>query len=121
MSGSTSPVRCAPQSPLMSFVEALANVCVGYAAAVLTQLIVFPWFGLPARLDDALAIGLIFTLVSIVRSFALRRAFEAIGRSTHQRTVIWRHCAGDDAQALVSRKDARLGRCARRQSMQPVG
>ena len=47
----------------------------------------FPWFGLPARLDDALAIGLIFTLVSIVRSFALRRAFEVIGRSTHQRVM----------------------------------
>ena len=37
------------QSRLMSLVEAIANVVVGYAIAVLTQLIVFPWFGLPAR------------------------------------------------------------------------
>ena len=62
----------------MSLVEAIANVAVGYGVAVATQLVVFPWFGLPARLDDALAIGVIFTLVSILRSFALRRMFEAI-------------------------------------------
>jgi len=66
------------QSRVMSLVEAIANVAVGYGVAVATQLVVFPWFGLPARLDDALAIGVIFTLVSILRSFALRRMFEAI-------------------------------------------
>ena len=68
------------QSRLLSFVEALANVAVGYAIAVLTQLAVFPWFGLPARLDDALGIGLIFTFVSLVRGYALRRLFEALRR-----------------------------------------
>ena len=62
----------------MSLVEAIANVVVGYGIAVLTQLVVFPWFGLPARVRDALAIGAIFTMVSIGRSFALRRLFEAI-------------------------------------------
>ena len=44
-------------------------VCAHDSLAVLTQLIVFPWFGLPARIGDALAIGLIFTGVSIARSF----------------------------------------------------
>ena len=62
----------------MSLVEAIANVFVGYGIAVLTQLVVFPWFGLPVHLDDALAIGGIFTAVSIARSFVLRRLFEAI-------------------------------------------
>ena len=66
------------QSRFMSLVEAIANVVVGYGIAVLTQLVVFPWFGLPAHLDDALAIGAIFTIVSIARGFALRRLFEAI-------------------------------------------
>lgn len=66
------------QSRLMSLIEAVANVAVGYGVAVMTQLLVFPWFGLPARVSDALAIGAIFTVVSIVRSFALRRLFEAI-------------------------------------------
>lgn len=66
------------QSRLMSLVEAIANVIVGYGVAVATQLIVFPWFRLPAHLDHALASGGIFTAVSIARSFALRRLFEAI-------------------------------------------
>ena len=66
------------QSRLMSLVEFVANVIVGYSVAVATQLVVFPWFGLPARLDDAMVIGAIFTIVSILRSFLLRRVFEAI-------------------------------------------
>jgi hypothetical protein len=66
------------QSRTMSLVEAVTNVVVGYGIAVATQLIVFTWFGLPVRLDDALAIGAIFTVVSIVRSHLLRRAFEAL-------------------------------------------
>jgi hypothetical protein len=66
------------QSRLMSVVEAVANVVVGYAVAVATQLLVFPAFGLVTTLGQNLTIGLIFTLVSLVRSYALRRAFEAI-------------------------------------------
>ncbi len=34
------------QSRLMSLVEAVANVAVGYGVAVLTQMLVFPLFGL---------------------------------------------------------------------------
>ena len=68
------------QTRLMSLVEAFANVVVGYGIAVLTQLIVFPWFGLAAHLDDALALGAVFTLVSLIRAFALRRLFECLRR-----------------------------------------
>lgn len=64
------------QSRLMSLAEAIANVIVGYGVAVLTQLLVFPWFGLPTHVSDALGIGAIFTGVSVIRSFALRRVFE---------------------------------------------
>ena len=66
------------QSRLMSLVEAATNVVVGYGIAVATQLVVFPWFGLPARVSDALAIGAVFTGVSLVRGYALRRVFEAL-------------------------------------------
>lgn len=66
------------QSRLMSAVEAVVNVVVGYGVAVATQLVVFPVFGLEASLAQNLAIGLIFTVVSLVRSYALRRAFEAL-------------------------------------------
>ncbi|MCX7313671.1 MAG: hypothetical protein NTV56_18580 [Alphaproteobacteria bacterium] len=66
------------QSRRMSVVESLANVAVGYAIAVLTQIAVFPIFGLRASLADNLIIGMVFTIVSIVRSFVLRRVFEEV-------------------------------------------
>ena len=66
------------QSRWMSFVEAVANILVGYGVAVLTQVSVFPLFGLAVTVTENLLIGLIFTAVSIVRSYALRRGFEAL-------------------------------------------
>lgn len=66
------------QSRLMSLVEAVANVVVGYGVAVLTLILIFPTFGLHTTLEQNLKIGAIFTVVSIARSFALRRVFEAI-------------------------------------------
>ena len=62
----------------MSFAEALTNVAVGYGIAVTTQIAVFPVFGLHASLADNLLMGAIFTVVSIVRSYSLRRLFEEI-------------------------------------------
>ena len=66
------------QSRLMSLVESLANVLVGYGVAVVTQILVFPLFGLVVTATENLLIGLIFTAISIVRSYALRRSFEAL-------------------------------------------
>ena len=41
------------------------------------QLLVFPMFGLVTTLGQNLAIGAIFTMVSLARSYVLRRTFEA--------------------------------------------
>ena len=73
------PPRPSPkQSRRMSLIEAIANVAVGFGVAVTTQALVFPMFGLEASLSQNLAIGCIFTVVSIGRSYALRRLFEAM-------------------------------------------
>ena len=66
------------QSRWMSLLEAVTNIAVGYGVAVLTQVLVFPLFGLAVTVTENLLIGLIFTVVSIVRSYALRRGFEAL-------------------------------------------
>ena len=66
------------QSRQMSLVEAVTNVAVGYALAVATQIVVFPWFGLQASLGENLALGGVFTVISLIRGYALRRMFEAI-------------------------------------------
>jgi len=66
------------QSPAMSLLEAISNVVVGYGVAVVTQMLVFPVFSLQTTLGQNLKMGLVFTVVSIARSFTLRRVFEAI-------------------------------------------
>ena len=66
------------QSRWMSLAEAVTNVLVGYGVAVATQMLVFPLFGFEASLQENLAIGLVFTAVSLVRSYLLRRVFEAL-------------------------------------------
>ena len=63
------------QTRWQSFLEAVTNIVVGYALAVLTQIIVFPLFGLHASLSENLLIGCVFVGVSLVRSFAIRRFF----------------------------------------------
>ena len=66
------------QSRLMSLIEAVTNVIVGYGVAVVTQILIFPIFGLHTTLAQNLQMGLLFTGVSIIRSFLLRRLFETI-------------------------------------------
>ena len=68
------------QSRRMSAVEAATNVLVGYGVAVGTQAAIFPLFGLTATLRQNMAMGAIFTIVSLVRSYALRRVFNHFSR-----------------------------------------
>jgi len=64
------------QSRVMSLVESIANVMVGYGVAVVTQILIFPIFGLHTTLAQNLKMGAVFTIVSLGRSYALRRLFE---------------------------------------------
>ena len=66
------------QTSWMSLVESSANVVVGYGLAVLTQILVFPIFGLQASVGENLLIGGVFTAISVIRSFALRRLFNRV-------------------------------------------
>jgi hypothetical protein len=75
------------QSRRMSLVESLANVAVGYGVAVLTQIVVFPFFGLHVSLADNLVMGAVFTIVSIARSFTLRRVFEEFRMRSESRNA----------------------------------
>jgi len=59
----------------MSFVESVANVFIGFLVALITQIIVFPLLDIYVRMTDNIMIALIFTIVSIIRSYALRRLF----------------------------------------------
>ncbi|WP_425471446.1 DUF7220 family protein [Shimia litoralis] len=64
------------QSRRKSLIEAVTNVGVGYALAICTQIVVFPWFGFEPALADNMTIGAVFLIVSLGRSYLLRRLFE---------------------------------------------
>ncbi len=63
------------QSRRISLVEAVTNVTVGYALAVAAQNAVFPSFDLHPSFGENLAIGALFTGISLLRSYTLRRLF----------------------------------------------
>jgi len=76
------------QSRVMSMIEAVTNVVVGYGLAIATQIVVFPWFGIETGLAEHMTIGLAFTGVSLARGYLLRRLFEALRVGEWRR--LWR-------------------------------
>lgn len=66
------------QTKTQSLIEAGANVLVGYLVALLSQLLVFPLFGIHVPFSSNLAIGAWFTVISLVRSYVLRRWFNGL-------------------------------------------
>lgn len=65
------------QSRFSSFIESLVNIVIGYMVALLSQLVIFPWFGIDVPLSTNLWIGAWFTLISLARSYVIRRWFNA--------------------------------------------
>lgn len=66
------------QSRKGSAIEAVANVVFGYGIAVAAQSAIFPLFGIYVGAKEHLAIGALFTVVSLVRSYVLRRIFNRL-------------------------------------------
>lgn len=66
------------QSKTQSFVESLTNVSIGYMIAVLSQLVIFPLFGIYLPMQDNLLIALYFTVISLVRGYVIRRWFNKL-------------------------------------------
>lgn len=64
------------QTRLMSLVESITNVIVGYVLAVPTQVVVFSWLGIEISLAENLGLGMAFVGVSVARGYLLRRFFE---------------------------------------------
>lgn len=69
------------QTRLMSFVETVINIITGYAVAVITQLLVFPLFDIFISLNHNLLLGLAFAMISLIRSYVLRRLFNMLSGS----------------------------------------
>ena len=69
------------QTKRQSFVEAVVNVIIGYGVAILSQVLVFPLFGIDVPLSTNFAIGAWFTAISLARSYIIRRWFNGMAAS----------------------------------------
>lgn len=61
------------QTRLGSFAEAWFNVAVGFGINFLGNIFILPLFGLMVTAGQAFSIGIIFTVISVARSYVLRR------------------------------------------------
>ena len=65
---------------MKSLIESFIDVGSGFILAILIQLYIFPFFGLYPTVWDSIGIALIFTGVSISRSWLWRLAFQKYNR-----------------------------------------
>jgi hypothetical protein len=73
------------QTRMGSLIESIMNIAIGYGVALLSQIIIFPLFGVHVSLTENLLIGAWFTAISLVRSYVIRRWFNARLHRTAQR------------------------------------
>jgi hypothetical protein len=73
------------QTKLGSFIEAMLNVAIGFSINFVANLCIFPLFGMHISLSDNFLMGLIYTVISVVRSYAIRRWFNAMLHNAAQR------------------------------------
>lgn len=66
------------QSKIGSFIESLINILIGFGIALGSQMLIFPLYGVHLPVHDNIMITVWFTLISIVRSYTLRRVFNRI-------------------------------------------
>lgn len=61
-----------------SLIESIANVTVGFGVSFVANITVLPIFGFTPSVHEAIALGGIMTVISIARSYSLRRGFEML-------------------------------------------
>jgi hypothetical protein len=66
------------QSKLMSWLESLINIAVGFGISLAAQTVFLPLIGVSIAFHQNLTFALIMTVISLCRSFVLRRVFEAL-------------------------------------------
>jgi hypothetical protein len=67
------------QTKLGSIAEALANIAVGFGVNFAANMVILPAFGFAA-------IGLLYTGISLVRSYVLRRWFNGLKFGNREKT-----------------------------------
>jgi hypothetical protein len=67
-----------------SLLEACVSTAIGFGIAYLTTLLVLPLFGFRVTVGQSLWITLIFTVISVIRGYWVRRLFNYL----HQKGIL---------------------------------
>ena len=65
------------QTKIGSLIEAIINTIIGFSINFVANMFVFPLFGFQLSLSSNFALGCIYTVISVVRSYCIRRWFNA--------------------------------------------
>lgn len=63
------------QSKKQSLTETVISTFIGLAVSLITQIVVFPLYGMEVSFNQNIQITIIFTVVSIARGYLVRRYF----------------------------------------------
>jgi len=72
------------QTRIGSLIEVGINIAIGFAINWIANMVVLPLYGFRINGGQAFTMGLIFTLISVVRSYIIRRYFNARLRASAQ-------------------------------------
>lgn len=73
------------QTRLGSFIEAWFNVLIGFSINFTANMFILPAFGFDITVKDNLIIGAIYTVISVARSYVIRRWFNQMLHRAAQR------------------------------------
>lgn len=73
------------QTKLGSFYESCINVAIGFGINFVANLVILPLFGFNITLSDNFLIGIFYTVISVARSYVVRRWFDARIHAAAQR------------------------------------
>lgn len=63
------------QTRLQSLVETLSGTAIGFIVALAAQVFITRWYQIPTSIQQDVWITVFFTGISIIRGYAVRRAF----------------------------------------------
>lgn len=80
------------QTKKQSFIEALSNTAVGFIISYASTFLIFPLVGLETNAGTNLIITIYFTIISIFRSYVIRRWFNKKKHPKMVQKSIFMHC-----------------------------
>ena len=63
------------QTKAKSFIESLTNIAIGWTINFIANMILLPLFGFDISVKQNIALGTLYTLISLARHYCIRRWF----------------------------------------------